>query len=304
MKDLSEIVRAYAAHGERPYALATLVRTRGSSYRRPGARMLVDGHDSLAGSLSAGCLEDEVAAAAREVITTGTPRLLSFDTRRRFGCSGSIDVFVECIGGELLSALAAKLEARRSFLLATNFETTPLGTQIARDEEGDFVQFIEPLIHLLIIGSGPDALALRAQAALLGWQTSVAETIADWHGELDARSAAIIATHNYGRDCAALRHLLPLGLRYVGVVGPRRRRDELLGDVLDTGAPLSSALFAPAGLDLAAETPQEIALAIVSEIQNVFAGGSGASLRDSKLPIHHAASGRDGSGRGSVLPLR
>jgi xanthine/CO dehydrogenase XdhC/CoxF family maturation factor len=96
----------------------------------------------------------------------------------------------------------------------------------------------------------------------------------------------IIATHNYGNDCAALRHLLPLGLRYVGVIGPRRRRDELLIDVLDTGIIITSELFAPAGLHLGADAPEEIALSLVAEIQAVFARASRSSLRDHKAPIH------------------
>src|SRR5207237_6973591 len=99
-------------------------------------------------------------------------------------------------------------------------------------------------------------------------------------------SSAVILTHNFGRDCAALRHLLPLGLRYVGLVGPRRRREELLLDVIDSGAATKSQLFAPAGFHLAAETPEEIALSIIAEIQAVFAGGTGNHLRDCKAPIH------------------
>ena len=154
-----------------------------------------------------------------------------------------------------------------------------------------------------MIGHGPDGSALQAQAQLLGWEAIVMESIVDWRGEFDARTVAVIATHNYGRDCAALRFLAPLGLPYVGVIGPRRRREELLLDVLDSGAELKSNLFAPAGLDLGAETAPEIALAIVSEIQNVFAAGNGESLRDSNLPIHHE-NRRDHPGRRKLEPLR
>jgi xanthine/CO dehydrogenase XdhC/CoxF family maturation factor len=270
MKDIRAIVRLYQSRPNESFALATLVRATGSSYRRPGARMLIAQDGTTAGSLSAGCLEDEVAVAAIDVIKTGEPRLMAFDTRRRFGCNGSIDIFVERVSTDWLRDIAENVEARRSFTITTR----------------QFVQEIEPQIRLLIVGAGPDAVALCSQAQLLGWETLALESIADWSGEFDARTAAVIATHNYGRDCAALRHLLPLGLRYVGLIGPRRRRDELLIDVLDSGADLKSQLFAPAGLDVGAETPAEIALAIVTEIQNVFAGGTGASLRDSKLPIH------------------
>ena len=80
--------------------------------------------------------------------------------------------------------------------------------------------------------------------------------------------------------------MLQFNLRYVALLGPRKRRDQLLGDLLDIGVALNAELFSPAGLDLRSETPEEIALAIVSEIQCVFGKASGQSLRERKLPIH------------------
>jgi xanthine/CO dehydrogenase XdhC/CoxF family maturation factor len=104
-----------------------------------------------------------------------------------------------------------------------------------------------------------------------------------------------VKSHNYGRDFAALQKLLSLDLRYVGLVGPRKRRNELLSGLLDLGVTINAGFFAPAGLDLAAETPEEIALSIVSEIQRVFAGASGESLRERKTSIHRALKCVDGS---------
>jgi xanthine dehydrogenase accessory factor len=97
---------------------------------------------------------------------------------------------------------------------------------------------------------------------------------------------ALVKSHNYGRDFVALQKLLSLNLRYVGLIGPRKRRDQLLNDLLDVGSAINAGFFAPAGLDLGAETPEEIALAIVSEIQRVLADGSGFSLRERKMSIH------------------
>ena len=93
-------------------------------------------------------------------------------------------------------------------------------------------------------------------------------------------------SHNYGRDFTALQKLLSLNLRYVGLIGPRKRRDQLLNDLLDLGVTINAGFFSPAGLDLRSETPEEIALAVVAEIQRVFAGGSGESLRERKMSIH------------------
>ncbi|HVI77011.1 MAG TPA: XdhC family protein, partial [Candidatus Acidoferrum sp.] len=211
------------------------------------------------------------------------------DTRRRFGCNGSIEVFVECAPRDLLIALAENLSARRTCEVVTVFEDSDeLGTHILSGyvEPGAFIQTVEPPLRLIVVGDGPDAIALRAHAILVGWEPIVIQAISELRKELDERTAVVVATHNFGRDCAALRYLLPLGLRYVGLVGPRRRRDEILIDVIDSGAELHSELFAPAGLNVAAETPQQIALAIAAEIQTVFAGGTAEHLRDRKAPIH------------------
>jgi xanthine dehydrogenase accessory factor len=292
VKEIREIIRFWEAHRDEPLALATLVRAHGSSYRRPGARMLIGGYGASAGSLSAGCIEEEVIAFARDVICSGKPQLLSFDTRRRFGCSGCIEIFVEPVRNDLLRELRAKLAGRQSVQIATVFEDSDLlGSRIAsgNEEEDAFVQTILPALRLILIGAGPDAVALRAHATLLGWEVVAIEAITELRDPPDERTAAVIATHNFGRDCAALRYLLPLGLRYIALVGPRRRRDEILIDVIDSGAEIKSQLFAPAGLDLAADSPEEIALSIVAEIQGVFAHGTTEHLRDRKAPIHQTA---------------
>jgi xanthine dehydrogenase accessory factor len=121
---------------------------------------------------------------------------------------------------------------------------------------------------------------------LLGWQCIEVNDASAITFEADDRTAAIVKSHNFGRDFAALAKLLPPSIRYVGLIGPKKRRDELLNELLAIGIPINSGFFAPAGLDLNAETPEEIALAMVAEIQRVFAGGSGQSLRDRKQPIH------------------
>ena len=292
MKEIRDIIRVWERHRGERLALATLVRAQGSSYRRPGARMLVCADGTTVGSLSGGCLEEEVARHAFEVMQTGTPSLMSFDTRLRFGCHGNIDVFVEAAPESFLAGIARHFTERRSCRAVTVFEekNEQLGTRLlALDEQipnGVFLQEIEPPIQLLIFGDGPDSIPLRAFAGILGWDVIEIDQAADLPGRLDERSAAIVKSHNYGRDFAALRHLLQIDLPYVGLLGPRKRRDQLLNAVLDSGISIDSEVFAPAGLDLGAETPEEIALALISEIQAVFAGATADSLRDRKAPIH------------------
>ena len=292
MKELADILRLWARRRGQPLALATLVQVEGSSYRRPGARMLICPDGTSAGSLSGGCLEEEVAARAAEVLRTGAPALMEFDTRRRFGCKGRIQIFVEAVADSFLADLRNHLERREPCRALTLFSSEELerGSRVLRAEEeaaaGAFVQMIEPPIRLIIFGDGPESAPLRSLAGNLGWEITETNMAAELPMEADARTAAIVKSHNYGRDCAALRHLLQLPLPYVGLVGPRRRRDELLGDLLDSGVEIVAELFAPAGFDLGAETPEEIALAIVAEIQAVFAGASGEALRDRRVPIH------------------
>ena len=101
---------------------------------------------------------------------------------------------------------------------------------------------------------------------------------------VDSRTAIVIMSHNFTRDLKLLGTLLPLPAGYVGMIGPRRRTDLLLSK-LDKGAPISL-LRSPAGLDIASQTPEEIALSIVSEIQAVMNGRSGGPLVDRPGPIH------------------
>ena len=291
MKEIRDILRFFELHRGEALALATLVAARGSSYRRPGARMLICGDETTAGSLSGGCLEEEVARRAQDVRRDGTPALMSFDTRLRFGCNGSIDIFVEAAPEDFLARLAANFSERRSSRVVTVFAGDgQFGTRLMRHDAivpaGAFVQEIEPPIRLLIFGDGPDSLAFRAFAEILGWEVFEIDRPTDLASCVDSRTAAIVKSHNYGRDFAALCQLLKLDLPYVGLLGPRKRRDQLLNAVLDEGIAIDADVFAPAGLDLGAETPEELALALVSEIQAVFAGASAESLRDRKTPIH------------------
>ena len=292
MKELAEILQECERRRDQPLALATLVRAQGSSYRRVGARMLIASDGTTAGSLSAGCLEEEVAACALRVIHTRQPTMMSFDTRRRFGCDGSIEIFVEPAAEEFLAELARHFLLRHTCIIATVFEDAErLGSFISTldyAKAGTLCQMVEPPLRLIVVGDKPELPSLETFARTIGWQIINCQSICELPNEIDSRTAALIKTHHYGRDCAALRLLLPMGLRYLGLIGPRRRRDRILGDVLDSGVEMRSQLFAPAGLDLGAEAPEEVAMSVVAEIQRVFGQGSGESLRDRKAPIHCA----------------
>jgi xanthine/CO dehydrogenase XdhC/CoxF family maturation factor len=106
----------------------------------------------------------------------------------------------------------------------------------------------------------------------------------------DAQTAAVVATHNFGRDLVALDRLLPLQIPYVGLLGPRKRHADLLAR-LSEHRPADfeggfGTLFAPAGLDIGSEAPEEIALSIVSEVAAVLSKRRGGFLRERRSEIH------------------
>ena len=180
MKEIYNILREWnKRRGESPsrtgiFALATLVRAEGSSYRRPGARMLIFEDGKTVGSLSAACLEEEVALCAREVLQTGEAAMMTFDTRRRFGCAGKIDIFIERIPENFFSELAMDLEARRScFVMTTRRDGSFVGeaASFPYSQNGALLaQEIHPPLRLLVFGDGPDNGPLRSLGRLLGWE--------------------------------------------------------------------------------------------------------------------------------------
>jgi xanthine dehydrogenase accessory factor len=103
------------------------------------------------------------------------------------------------------------------------------------------------------------------------------------------RAAAVVMTHNTADDERLLRVLLPTPLAYLGLLGPRHRTADLLCALAGSGLSLErhiGKLRTPAGLDVGAETPAEIALAILAEVQAALAGRDGGPLRDRRRPIH------------------
>jgi xanthine dehydrogenase accessory factor len=305
---LPSLVEWAAAQPASDWAMATLVRVEGSSYRRVGARLLVSDRGASGGVLSGGCLEEEITRLAMELFKPGSgeARLVTFDTRLLYGCHGRIDVLIERLGASdssdhLLAALRDGLRQRRTLHVQTVYAGDgPLGstlvtnTATAEPPDHALVESITPAIRLLAFGAGPEIEPLRHFSAGLGWQM---ETFAQPH-EFPARFApdeqtvAIVMNHHVGRDCASLERLIPLGLPYVGLLGPRARRTEILRileDHIGFDNEWMNAIHAPAGLDIGGDRPEEIALSILAEACAVLHSRHGGSLRDRRFPIHERA---------------
>lgn len=109
------------------------------------------------------------------------------------------------------------------------------------------------------------------------------------------RTMAVIMTHNYLHNLELLKILLPSPVRYLGILGPKSRTGKLLQDLQEQGITPSEQqlqrLYSPVGLNIGADTPEEIALSIVAEIQAVLGDRSGGSLRNYQGPIHERSVG-------------
>jgi xanthine dehydrogenase accessory factor len=179
-----------------------------------------------------------------------------------------------------------------------------------------FIETIMPPVPLILFGAGLDALPIIELAHGLGWQTEVVDSQArtasrarfaqadrvtlarpETVGEqvrVMPRTLALVMTHNYAHDQQILKFLLASPARYIGVMGPRKRTEQMLQELAerDDGFRLTETdrarLYAPVGLDIGANTPHEIALSIISEIRAAIAQREGGHLRRRHAPIHDA----------------
>jgi xanthine/CO dehydrogenase XdhC/CoxF family maturation factor len=311
MKALQQIINCVAENPSQPWALATLVQTEGSTYRKPGARLLVEPDGRILGVLSGGCLEEEIGRYGQEVIVNGSPILLSFDTRRLYGCDGRLKILIEPLPaaretGNLITKIGGLLAQRDVCRVRTCFEGEPLGSELVSADVllpercGVFVETLPLPIRLLLFGTGPEIEPLIQLAGNLGWVVEhfghPSELGEDF--QPDEQTAALVMNHNFGRDLLALDRLFPMQLRYVGLLGPRKRHAELLARLseyrsVDFEAGIRN-LYAPAGLDIGSEAPEEIALAIVSEVAAVLSNRTGGFLRERRSDPHTIATAASG----------
>jgi len=375
MKEINDIIQAFdeAQKQGRQTALATVVHVDGSSYRRPGARMLVTDEGQLTGAISGGCLEGDALRKALFVMNQQKSMLVTYDTMDEddaklgigLGCNGIIQVLIEPIDATsqnnpvaLLRSIAGK---RQNTVLATLFslqnrkEEQP-GTCLLLKEDAvissvgeasffkemlladaekamtsqnasfkhyvsgtqnmtAFIEFIQPPVSLVVIGAGNDAIPLVEMAGIVGWKTTVVDGRANYAKPgrfsgscqvllskpgnvleqltIDDQTVFVLMTHNYNYDLAMLKALLERDVVYIGSLGPKKKIDRMLKELSDEGFAITgrqrSSIYGPAGLDIAAETPQEIALSILAEIKAVLAGKQGQPLRNNADAIHPRA---------------
>ncbi|HJW30794.1 MAG TPA: XdhC family protein, partial [Saprospiraceae bacterium] len=364
MKDFKSISAAFKKidFSQRKAALATVVKVRGSSYRSPGARMLISDDGHWVGSISGGCLEGDALRKARKVMMDQMPMMVTYDTREKsnqnlgigLGCNGVIDVLIEPIdpssdsnpiqiidrltGHEEPIALATvfsgsavgqKIALKGNQVITQSVEDKKLSQNILIDLEhtiqsgkseaksyGDgievFLEVIQPTISLLIFGGGFDARPVSEMAKTLGWNVSITDecvahiapvffpnadqltlcqrNFIDREFHITAYTACVLMSHNYEYDRDVLKKIIGTPTPYIGILGPRKRFDKMLDELSNEGIHFKiedhQRIHSPIGLDIGAETPQEIALSIIGEINGKFSGRSGSFLKDRTGPIH------------------
>ena len=173
-------------------------------------------------------------------------------------------------------------------------------------------EIIEPSVQIVIFGGGHDAIPLVEIAHTLGMRSCVFDRRPAYANRrhfpncdaivvsgpdrikieeiVDDRSACIVMNHQIDVDRNVIACLLPSAAPYIGILGPKRRTARMLRELQESGvqwqASTLARLFSPVGVDIGAETPEEIALSIVAEIKSVFQGSSAGFLRDKNLAIH------------------
>ncbi len=348
-KDIADITVAFEqaqSRGKRS-ALATLVLVVGSSYHRPGSRLLIteDGH--LTGTISGGPLEGEILRSAFLSIEEGQNRLIRYDATdemvanfgHEYGCNSIIYILFEPIHEEdvcnPIQLMRLHSYKREDAVLVTLFSLKregQLGTRLLyrkwdqlgilpvniheairwdmesvlqnkcssfrlyeeEDQHFDvFMEFLSPSLALIIAGAGNEARPLVDFGRIMGWHITVIDerpshatpdrfenanqvivARADElvkHFQMDYRTVFLLMTHNYSSDFNLLKKLVLMGCSYIGISGSIERYERLLKDLRkEEGAirkNMPGCIFVPLGQKTGAETAEQIAASVVSEIE-------------------------------------
>lgn len=368
MKEFKTILDTYREVdlSTRKAALATVVQVKGSSYRSPGARMLMLDNGRWVGSISGGCLEGDALRKARKVIMSNTAQTVTYDTSNDddnqlgigLGCNGIIDILIEPINPNEetnpIKHIEAFLDFKNYGVVASVFESKhdniQVGSKCILTPDGKlfspnhalqnlvaekiattltshksetynyqdqgisvFFEIIQPSIDLLIFGGGFDAKPVTELAKVLGWNVTVsdecvahlipvnfpkADNMVSCQREYVSKefdisdfTAIVLMSHNLNYDKEVLKQVIDSNAAYIGILGPKKRAEKLLDYLHESDIDISpqtrQKLHYPIGLDIGAETPDEIAVSIIGEIQAKFNNRNGGFLKYRKGPIHH-----------------
>jgi xanthine dehydrogenase accessory factor len=282
---------------DRFIALATLIATNGSTYRRSGAAMLIASDGTTVGSVSGGCLEKSIAECARR-LPECTATVIEYDTRSvedriwgtASGCNGALTILVARIDARLIDHVRSVVDAlaiRRDILVETRLANAFALHRLLEAEDNSctdalFIEHIEPPPRVLIFGSGEEGEIVAATVGHIGWDpVLVARDTYDLN--IDERTMAVVMTHSFVTDIVIVDRLMRSNIRFIGILGSRGRIEEMLRHLPEDRA---GRVHAPIGLDIGAETPAEIAIAIAAQMKAILTDRKGGFLSGNRNSMH------------------
>ncbi len=310
-----EQARDWARDGH-PVWLVTVIETWGSAPRPPGALLAMRGDGQVVGSVSGGCVEDDLIERVRHGERVGRPTLIQYgvskDEAARFGlpCGGNLRLVQEPLTDvawidEVLHRTAQHEIVARTLCLQTGAVTLQPGARgQAFSFDGQTMRSLfGPRWRLLIIGAGQLSRAVAQMALMLDFEVICCDPREEYHLswdvpgtvfskampddlvqslELDPHSAVVAVTHDPKLDDLVLLEALKSPAFYVGALGSRgntaKRKERL--KLFDLSEAEIGRLHGPIGLDLGGKTPAEVAVSILAE---VIAVRSGTALLQKKL---------------------
>ena len=269
MREVLEAVLRAEATGEQA-ALVTVVATEGSTPQKAGARMLVRADGSQVGTIGGGCVEAEMSRRARQVLASRRPQLAGYDlTPEQAGedglvCGGRMQVFIEPIEGQPTLCL-----------FGAGHVAQPLAhlAHLA----GFRVEVLDDRPRFASAQRFPEA----ERVVVDDFTTGAAQLT------LGPNTYAVVVTRGHKGDAEALRSVLGRGLRYVGLLGSRPKMVHVFQALVEQGLRLEELeqVHTPVGLDIGAQTPEEIAVSILAEMIAVRRGVDPARSRSLKAEL-------------------
>ena len=313
--------------------LASVVHLEGSSYRKPGVRMLISEDLTFVGAVSGGCVEKEIIQRAKTVFRDNKPKIITYDGRYRLGCEGILYILIEpfYISEDFITAFTRSNKNREQLKIKSSYYKQDeffgnFGSMVTFQNNNQFTfsndffleekteiftQILQPAFKLIIIGGEHDAVKLCKTGANLGWEvdviTSIKESkqLSDFPGansvvgespetfqlsNIEENTALVIMNHSYVQDLKYVVKLSENNPKYIGILGAPNRRERLFKELLEFVPDISDefleTIYTPAGLNIGAQTPEEIALSITAEILSVMRKKEPFSLRKINGKIH------------------
>lgn len=323
---------------EANWVLGAVIHTRGSVYRKTGALMLLSDAGHQLGLLSGGCIESDLLLQARKVVALGKSRRVVYDAaddsniawRLGIGCGGAAEILLHPCHAqndflqlpEVLSCLQQQQACNYALQVdQAHARVTPCPRKFSQrqhgslqshsvdldgtgsDKEKSLVTLINPLPHLLILGSGVDVIPLCHLALVMGWRVTLADqrlnsakrenfpagitalnaSVAELHDDLLQQiDGVVIAHHNLRLDAAAVAALQTRALinPYIGLLGPAKRKAEVLATAGLSEVQLRYPIAGPMGLALGGDLPESIALSVLAECHAKIFGSNALPLSE------------------------